>query len=655
MGPKWIEQDRLLSLETPLGADKLLLRSFSGQEGISRLFGFHLDLLSEDHNVDFDKIIGQKVTFGVKLYQPGQERYFNGYVSRFRQLPGEERLARYEAEVVPWLWFLTRTADCRIFQNMTVPDIVQDVLKGFGFQDIELQLHGTYDSREYCVQYRETAFNFVSRLMEQEGIFYFFRHEKSKHVLVLGDSPSAHKPCPVQAKVEYERTGGIGAKAHEDVIFQWRTEQELRPGKYALADYNFETPSTRLLANVNSQINQGGNQRFEVFDYPGEFGKRNAGDQYAKVRMEEEETGHATASGEGNCRTFTAGFKFELYGFERRDQNGSYVLVEVSHTAEEGGFYSGAGSGEASYRNSFLALPSAVPYRPPHMTRQPVVWGAQTAVVVGPSGEEIYSDKYGRVKVQFHWDRVGKRDEKSSCWIRVSQPWAGKNWGGVAIPRIGQEVVVDFLEGDPDRPLITGRVYNAEQATPYDLPAHQTQTGIKSRSSKGGGTANFNEIRFEDKKGHEQIFIQGEKDVDVRVKNSRFETFGGENHLTVEKDQLELIKGDQHLHAKGDKNEKVDGTVSREAGANIQEKVGQNYALDAGTEIHLKAGMNLVIESGTTLTLKVGGNFVNINSGGVFNKGSMVMINSGGAAGSGAGSSPTAPKDPQGADRDRPG
>jgi type VI secretion system secreted protein VgrG len=654
MATGWTELKRFLNLLTPLGADKFLLRSFAGEDGISELFHFHLDLLSEDPDISFDDIIGKNVTFSVRLAAIDAARYFNGYVSRFVQLPGEERLTHYQAEVVPWLWFLTRTADCKIFQNMTVVDIVKKVFTDFGFTDFEDQTQKSYPEWEYCVQYRETAFNFVSRLLEQEGIYYFFKHENGKHTLILGDVPSVHQPCPNVSRVMFDRGAMLEMRHEEDVVYGWKQEQEMRAGKYAVCDYNFETPATRLNAQVNSTINQGGNQRFEIYDYPGIYLKHAEGDILAKTRIEEQEAVHALFFGESDCRTLASGFKFELYGYEHQDQNDNYVLTHIAHHGEEGGFYSGHGSAtDSTYKNTFTAIKATVPFRPPRVSPKPLIHGTQTAVVVGPPGEEIYVDKYGRVKVQFHWDRLGKLDASSSCWIRVAEPVAGKGWGGVWTPRINQEVVVSFLEGDPDRPLITGSVYNAVQMPPYALPDEMTKSTFKSYSSKGGG--GFNEIRIEDKKGSEQVFIHGERNLDIRVKNDRFEICGGENHVIVEKDHFELSKKDRHVHAKGDHNEKVDGTVSLKAGQNIQVKVGQNYALDAETEIHLKAGMNVVIESGTSLTLKVGGNFVNINSGGIFIKGSMVMINSGGAAGSGAGSSPTGPTDATEADTATPG
>jgi type VI secretion system secreted protein VgrG len=646
MVPNWTQKERFLSVETPLGPNKLLLRSFTGHEGVSQLFHFQLDLLSENPAIDFDAVLGQNITFATALPGQGKQRYFNGYVIRFTQLPSEERLTRYHAVVVPWLWFLTRTQDCRIFQNKSVPDIVEQIFKDFGFQDYELQLQGSYNPLEYCVQYRETAFHFVSRLLEQEGIFYFFRHENGKHTMVLADSPSAHVNCPEKHRFEFEAVRVRGDKRHEDMVRTWHYEQAMRSGQYALGDYDFEMPKLRLEATAPSSINVGGNNKFEIFDYPGEYQSLSEGDRVVRVRMEEEEAAHTVISGESDCRTFASGFKFELAGHERRDQNGAYVLLAVTHAADEAGFYSGAGSPtEAGYSNSFTAIPAAVQFRPPRVTPKAVIHGSQTAFVVGPSGEEIYTDKHGRVKVQFHWDRRGGMDDKSSCWIRVAQTWAGNGWGAITIPRIGQEVIVDFLEGNPDRPIITGCVYNGLNRPPYDLPNRDTMTGLKSYSSKGG--EGYNEIRFEDRKGDEQIVVHAQTDFVSRIERDSIEWIGEDRNAIVARDQFVEVRGDNHLRTKGDKNEEVTGTVSRKAGGDLQEKTSGNYAMDASSEIHLKAGMTAVMEAGTSLTIKVGGNFISINPGGIFIKGTMVMINSGGSAGSGSGSSPQPPKEPR--------
>ncbi len=543
--PEFSQEGRLIAIDTPLGPDVLLLRSFTGTEGMSQIFRFRLDMLSTDFNINFDDIVGKRVTIRI-LLEDGSYRYLNGYISRFAQLPVEGHLARYEAEMVPWLWFLTRAADCQIFQEKSVPDIISKVFKDYGFSDFELKLQKSYEPRVYCVQYRETAANFVMRLMEEEGIFFFFRHENGKHVMVIGDAPSVHQPIPEQPVIRYEHTLGAAPERGEDVITEWRYEHELRTGRYALNDYNFETPSTSLLCQIDSTIDQGGNKKYEVYDYPGDYPDRGRGDKLVRLRIEEEETPHEVVSGASNCRALAVGFAFELIDHERRDQNVEYVVTSIAHSGHSGTFIGGTPGEGASYANRFTCIPSRVPYRPLRKTPKPVVEGVQTAVVVGPPGEEIYTDKYGRVKVQFHWDRRGKKNEKSSCWIRVSEPWAGKNWGAIFLPRIGQEVIVDFLEGDPDRPIVTGRVYNAEQMPPYSLPDHQTRSGIKTRSTKGGGSSNYNEIRFEDKKGKEEIHIHAERNLRTTVEAHEKRTVGGHRDTTIVRDdKLTVTKGDR--------------------------------------------------------------------------------------------------------------
>jgi len=438
----YTQENRLIAIDTPLGEDALLLQGFTGQEGISRLFSFDLDLLSEESSIPFDQIVGQKVTLTITLAD-GDKRYLNGFVSRFAQSGSDERFTYYRAEVVPWLWFLTRTTDCRIFQNMTVPDIIMKIFKDLGFSDFKTVLQGNFEPRDYCVQYRETDFAFVSRLMEEYGIFYFFEHGQDKHTLVLANSPSAHQPCPGQPEARCDFTAG--AMLEEDIISSCQMEQELRPGKYALTDYNFETPSTSLAVNVSTTVNVGSNGKYEIYDFPGEYLKKAQGEQLVKIRMEEEEAPHVVVSGASTCRAFTPGYRFDLAGHYSHQMDRCYVLTEVQHVASMGESYSGAGAdGGESYSNHFTCIPDDVPFRPSRMTPKPTVQGPQTAIVVGRAGEEIYTDKYGRVKVQFHWDREGKRDENSSCWIRVAQMWAGKGWGSVSTPRIGHEVIVDF-------------------------------------------------------------------------------------------------------------------------------------------------------------------------------------------------------------------
>lgn len=654
--PTYTQDNRIIQIFTPLGKDVLLMQGFDGQESVSNLFHFNLRLASENRNIEFKDIVGKKAT--IKVLLPDEKaRYINGIVNTFSQggssmLENAETptsFSYYHATLVPWFWFLTRTSDCRIFQDKSVPDIIEEIFKERGFTDFQNRLTRSYDKREYCVQYRETAFNFVSRLMEEEGIFYFFEHSEEKHSLILSDGVPAFKPCPLQDKVSYKTL--IGQDRDDDVVSEFVVTNELRSGKYTVNDFNFEFPVLDLTANVTGS----GDSHYEFYDYPGEYKTKGEGERLVGVRVEEESTAIVVIKGESTCRGFIPGYRFELRDHYRRDLNKDYVLTSVFHSADLGtNWHSNEGDdGQESYRNSFQCIPYPTPYRPVRRTPVPMVYGTQTAIVVGPAGEEIYTDKYGRVKVQFHWDRIGQYNENSSCWIRVSHLWAGKGWGAINLPRIGQEVIVDFLEGDPDRPIITGRVYNADCMPPYALPDEQTKSTLKSYSSKGGG--GFNEIRLEDKKGSEQLFIHAEKNQDNRVKNESLEWVGKDRHLIVKGMQAENVGGDKHLTIKGNQNEKVDGSVSLKAGMDLQQKVGKNFALDAAMEVHIKAGVSLVIEAGTTLTLKVGGNYVNINPAGVFITGTMVMINSGGAAGSGSGASPEAPKDAKEADKAEPG
>jgi len=644
------QENRFIKLVTPLGANKLLVRGISGREEVSRLFRFHLELLSEDHEIQAADIIGKNVT--VSIERGGQQpRFVNGIVARFTFLRPEGALARYRAEVVPWLWFLTQSADCRIYQKKTVPEIVEDVFGRFPVADYSLSIQGTHEAWEYCVQYRETACAFVCRLLEQEGISFYFRHEDGKHTMVLGDHNGAFEACEPEL-TPLELAHG-GHSLEEGAIRSWEHQYEFRPGKWTQTDFNFERPATSLFSTQDSVTQMGGSQDFEIYDFPGEFKTKAQSDQMTRLRIEAEGVPHSVVTGESTCQSFVPGYRFKIEDHEKADENQSYIHTAVSHVAEQGGFYTGDPH-QNSYLNSFTCIPNSVKFRPARLTPKPTIQGLQTAIVVGPSGEEIYTDKYGRVKVQFHWDRVGQYDQDSSAWVRVSHVLAGKGWGAVFHPRIGQEVIVQFEEGDPDWPIIVGRLYNALEMPPYTLPDEQTKSTIKTFSSKGGG--GFNEVRFEDKKGEEQLFIHAEKQQDIRVKESTFETIGAERHLIVGGSQLEKVGEDKHLTVTGDQNEKVDGTISRHAGMDIQEKAGMNYAMDAGMAIHLKAGMTVVIEAGIQLSLKAGASFIDISPAGIFIVGTpMVMINSGGAAGSGAGSSPAAPKEPAEADTAIPG
>jgi len=628
MPEKLTQKNRELAIgKTHLGEEVLLLVSMSGTEHLGRLFEYKLELVSENPQIKAEKIVGQNVTIRLRL-GTDKDRYFNGYISHFTQVTAYGRLARYQATVVPWLWFLTRTADCRIYQDQKIPDIIKDVFKKHELKDFEESLSGSYSKKEYCVQYRETDFDFVSRLMEQEGIYYFFKHENGKHNLVLADSPSAHESYPEFDEVEYH-AADKGTKT-EGCVQDWIVETHLQPVSYALNDFDFE--DTKKALEVRAKVSRShALADFEIYDYPGKYTETGDGDGYARKRIEEIQAQFEIATADCDCRGICPGFTIKLTDHPRDDRNGNYLITSASYKIEGNEYFSAAEQrGECIYSCKFTAIPADQAFRTPRTTPKPIVSGPQTAIVVGPSGEEIYTDKYGRVKVKFHWDRYSKADENSSCWIRVGQVWAGKNWGAIYTPRIGQEVIIDFLEGDPDQPIITGRVYNAQVMPPYDLPTNKTMSTLKSNSSKGG--EGFNEIRFEDKKGEEQIFIHAEKNLDIRVKNDRFETIGSDRHLVVENEKFEQVKSHRnefveqnHLEEIGqDRNLKVKGKEAKEVGkslsltvkGDVAEVFKANHSEQTSSDYYLKA-KNIVIEGMQNITLSVGGSHIAIEPAGI--------------------------------------
>lgn len=676
------QANRLLSLSTPLPYDQLLITRLRANEGISQLFRIELEIVHEHGEagnkpfvIDPKKLIGQPMSVHIK-HKAGDEeieRYFHGICNRFTQGNRNTLFTNYHAEIVPRLWLLTQRRQSRIFQNKNVPDILRAVLDGF---EVQWQVQGRYEPRNYCVQYRETDWDFISRLMEEEGIFYFFEHKEDGHKLVLADSPQANADLPSKNQIPFALVRSSISEQWVGSILSWYVDDRTRTGKTTLWDHNFELVGKRLEATELSRFDIGQNTKLESYDYPGGYAKRfdgigsGGGEEPAKlnkifqdntrtvkIRQQEQDVAYKNSYGISDCPSLIPGYKFELQEHPVSDYNGKHLVVSLTTDAVQSPDYHSNEPVEDCFTASFTCIShgkqDSPPFRPSRSTPKPIVPGTQTAVVVGPAGEEIFTDKYGRVKVQFHWDREGVQDAGSSCWIRVAQTWAGNKWGTMFIPRIGMEVLVDFLEGDPDRPIIVGCVYNPENMPPYTLPDERTKSTIKTNSSQGGN--GFNEIRFEDKKGSEQIFIHAEKDQDIRVKNDCKEIIQHDRHLIVENDQYEKVKKDKHLQVTGNQTEKVDANVHLKVGTNKEQKIGMKYAVDSGMEVHLKAGVSATIEAGTSLTLKVGGNFVNINPGGVFVKGTMVMLNSGGAAGSGGGASPDMPKDPKEADKAQTG
>jgi type VI secretion system secreted protein VgrG len=614
------QQDKFpVQVTSPPSAGALLFERMSCHERLSEPFHFDLSVVGDRPDVGANLLLGQPVT--VKVMLPGKSaRPFNGLVTRFVRT-GEQTLGltqstrqlyRYQLRLQPWLWFLSRTADCRIFQKKTVKEIFEAVVKGHGFSDYRLTLTGEYQPLEYCVQYRETDLNFLNRLLEAAGIFYFFEHQDGKHTMVLADDGSAFKVAPGYDKVRFVQAQS--GRTTADTIDSWSSELLVQPGVYATTDYNFETPNLSLLKTV-SQSRPYAHSGFEVFDYPAEPEVLNpaAVAQVANLRLAEAQVAYERYHGaSSDCGGLRTGAKFKLTDHPQAPFNvPEYAIVGTEHTITSNQYASGGG--DHGMTVAIEAIDAKTRFRPARITPKPSIQGAQTAVVVGPSGEEIYTDKYGRVKVQFPWDRYGKQDENSSCWMRVAQVWAGKNWGAMHIPRIGQEVLVSFLEGDPDRPIITGRVYNASLMPPYDLPANKTQSGIISRSSLNGSTDNFNEIRFEDKKGSELLNVQAEKDFNSLVKNDettevkhdRTDKVGNNETVTIEKDQSTTINGQETRKVAKDRTTNIDGTEKLTVGKDQKIDVGAKFELVAADEISLTTGQSsLVMKKDGTIELK---------------------------------------------------
>ncbi len=619
--PTYTATNRPLGVTTPLGPDALLLVGLSGKESLSSLYQYDLDLVAErDTDVPFENLLGQPI--GVRLAMPKGSRYFHGICIGARQGGSDETFTDYRLEIVPNFWLWTKRQQSRIFQHLSVPDILKIVLKGL---DVSFEQQGTFLPRDYCVQYRESDFAFASRLMEEEGIYYFFTHTEKGHQLVLANTAKSHPDLPDSSTLIYKSIHDR-IEDDEEVVREWAKRQELTSGKVTLWDHSFELPHKHLEAQkgieagvqvgqANHKLAVGNNDRLEIYDYPGAYAQRFSGTdpgggdrpgdlpnifedntRTVAIRMQQETLRSILIDAASNCAQVIAGHKFtlaqsvgnELTRFARAD--GRYVVTAVTHNARVSSSYRSGDWGATQYSNTFQCIPYALPYRPPQTTPKPVVPGSQTAVVVGPTGEEIFTDKYSRVKVQFHWDRAGKHNADSSCWVRVATHWAGKQWGIIHIPRIGQEVVVDFLEGDPDRPIIVGSVYNAETMPPYALPGSKTQSGIKTRSSLGGDGEAFNEICFEDKKGSELLSIRAEKDQTIAVENDESHWVGNDRLKTIDRDETTLVHHDR--------TETVDNNEKITIGVNRTEKVGANEDITIGVNRTEKVGANETISIG---------------------------------------------------------
>ncbi|OZG72959.1 hypothetical protein BTA51_13450 [Hahella sp. CCB-MM4] len=592
----YTQDSRSIRIDTPLGKDALLLRHFSGQEGYSQLFHYEVDLLSPKGDIKPEDIVGEYVNVTVEATTESP-RLFSGYINYFEYTGLEKRgLYGYKATLVPWLWFLSKRTNCRVFQNQTVPQILTAVFDELGFTDYNFSgLSSKHPPLEYCVQYRESDLDFVLRLLEQEGIYFHFEQADDKHTLMLSDDKSSYAPLAPNTILH---SSGTREGRH---ILQWRHSFQYYSGKWSLNDFNFEKFGQSLESGLPSVRSFKNNQNYERYDYPGSYESIERGRELTKLRMEQEESGFAKAGGKSNVTTFGIGRKFTLLSDEcAADSKKKFVITGLYHQASESSYLDNGedeNKDDDLYFNQFECIPEDVNFRAPLHTPKPRIDGVQTAIVCGKLGDEIYTDEYGRIKIQFHWDRYGEKDENSSCWVRVATTSAGKKWGSVSLPRVGQEVVVTFLEGDPDRPLVIGSVYNISNMPPFSLPGDKTKSGYKSRSSKSGQASNYNEIVFDDKKGEESLSIHAEKDFNMNVKNNlgastkgnastsvvgnSSDSVDGNSSLTVGGDHSVSVTGKQNITVSGTQTQAVTGKQTLNVSADQEESISGNITQSA--------------------------------------------------------------------------
>jgi len=595
---------------TTLGKTDLVFYAMSGTERLGCSYSYGATLLSENPDIGLSEILGQPICIILRL-RGGSHREFSGFVTRFSFVGGIGRHSAYHVQIEPWLALLRQRVRSRIYQGKTVPFVIEQLFREHGFSDFSNALTGKYRTFDYLVQYRESDLEFLLRMMQQEGIYFFFKHHDRKQQLVLADSFSAHEAIAGYDTVPYYPPQR-NENRERDHLDQWFARRIIRPGIYSARDFNFTRPAAPVKSQTRHPLDHAFSE-YEVYDYPGEFQEQAEADVQTRIRLEEEQSSFELVQGEGNARGLQCGALFGLEKYPRKDQNKEYLIVETKYTIQVSNYDSLSDpTAEPEVHVRLFAQDSKTAYRSPRTAKVPTIAGPQTATVVGPKDQEIWTDEYARVLLQFHWDTEGKRDQKSSCWVRVSQAWAGQNWGSIHIPRIGQEVVVSFLEGNPNRPLVTGRVYNADNKPPYELTKNQTQSGIKSRSTKGGTPDNFNEIRFEDKKGEEELFMQAEKNMKTLVKHDRTTTINRNDTLNITGDQFIKIHGNLSMVVEG-VTEKGNPDKTKPVKSSLG--VTGAHRIDASDTIDIQAPNKITLTvGGSTITITPGG--ISISSGG---------------------------------------
>ncbi|MFE0752550.1 type VI secretion system Vgr family protein [Inquilinus sp. NPDC058860] len=605
---------RLLAIQTPLGDDVFLLEAMAGEEGVCDLFEFRLTVRSKRPDVAAAELVGLPVSWTLEL-PGGDRRSWSGVVGMVEAGPSlGEGMRSYVLTTHPWLWLFGHTADCRIFQNRTTPQILEEIFGEAGFKDVDFgPVSGPKEVRDYCVQYNETDLAFIRRLLEEEGWAWWFRHEAGpeggRHVLVVSDGAHGWDEGD-EPSLRFTTTN-----VDLNDVTGWARRFAFTPGRVAESDWNFETPRTDLTTQLPSLAPVEANKPYEIYRWAGRFAKKPRGETVVKRRMEAFETGFETIAAESGNRKVCPGRKFTLYGHPIAAENASYAVMAVRHAAEDSTYVTRGDAGPPSYANSFTAIPSDKPYVPRQETPQPRIDGIQTATVVGPPGEEIHTDSYGRVKVRFPWDRRAKGDDTSSCWLRVSQPWAGRSWGAQTIPRIGMEVLVAYVEGDPDKPTVVGVVPNADRMPPLDLPANKTRTSLRSSSSPGG--AGFNELSFEDKAGAEEVFLHAQKDASEMVTNNKLLNIGNAYTAAAQTLHMTTVRDSQSTMTPGDIVLQHKGSMIRmdENGITISFKGKHKVRLsDDGVQIYSDKEVQAKQGQGET-------NFVSIVSTGVYTNG----------------------------------
>ncbi|MGE4405862.1 type VI secretion system tip protein TssI/VgrG [Pseudomonas sp.] len=630
----------------------LQVLAFDGHEAIAQPYRFDLELVSERPELDLEALLHQPAFLAFDRAGGG----IHGLIQRAAQGESGKRLTRYSLTLVPQLAYLAHRSNQRIFQQLSVPQIIARILEEHGIladTGHRFQLGPVlYPARDYCVQYDESDLHFLQRLCEEEGIHYHFEHDRQGHVLVFGDDQTVF---PTLAPVAYQQDSGL--VADEPVVKRFGLRLETRTNRVSRRDYDFEKPRLQLESSFSGESGPD----LEDYDYPGRFVDRARGRHLAQRALERHRHDYQQAEGTSDQPRLLSGHFLELTDHPRADCNQLWLLSEIHHqgrqpqvleesatsdTQTDDGFQQG-------YRNRFLATPWDVPFRPALKHPKPRVLGSQTAVVTGPAGEEIHCDPYGRVKVQFHWDREGAHDDKSSCWLRVSSSWAGDRYGGVAIPRVGMEVLVTFLEGDPDQPLVTGCLYHAEHVAPYELPTHKTRSVFKTLSSPGG--EGYNELRIEDRKGAEQIYIHAQRDWDQNIEHDQKIRVGHERHDRVEANSYSEFQAEEHRTTHGDRKTEVRANDHLTVGRDQHIRIGNGQFVEAGREIHLSSGLKVVLEAGSELTLKAAGSFVKLDAGGITLSGPVIKANAGGSPGKGSGAQPILPGQVAPADTDKAG